>query len=130
MKCSVSVTCTCNTYLEERPGTHCLRMHEIFRYIFRKKLRAPPCPYADDYTNQEYRAVFEIHSSNDLTYRTLLGYFSEVPVSVFQTQKGNKSLSLLARMTQSRVRCRIGYSTIIALFQFCYYSIMLALLLI
>ena len=25
---------------EERPGTHCLRMRDIFRYIFRKKLRA------------------------------------------------------------------------------------------
>ena len=25
---------------EERPGTHCLRMREIFRYIFRKKLCA------------------------------------------------------------------------------------------
>ena len=69
---------------EERPGTHCLCMREIFRYIFRKKLRALPCPYAEDYTNQEYRAFFEIHSSDDLTYRTLLGYFSEVPVLVFQ----------------------------------------------
>ena len=44
-----------------------------------------PCPYAEDYTNQEYRAFFEIHSSDNLTYRTLLGYFSEVPVSFFQT---------------------------------------------
>ena len=35
--------------------------------FFRKKLRALPCPYAEDYTNQEYRAFFEIHSSNDLT---------------------------------------------------------------
>ena len=25
---------------EERPGTHCLRMCDIFRYIFHKKLRA------------------------------------------------------------------------------------------
>ena len=40
---------------EERPGTHCLRMRKIFRYIFRKKLHALPCPYAVDYTNQEYR---------------------------------------------------------------------------
>ena len=35
-----------------------LRMREIFRYIFRKKLRALPCPYAVDYTNQEYRAFY------------------------------------------------------------------------
>jgi len=70
---------------EERPGTHCLRMRKIFRYIFRKKLRTHPCPYAEDYTNQEYRAFFEIHSSDDLTYRTLLGYFSDVAVSFFQT---------------------------------------------
>ena len=57
---------------EERPCTHCLRMCEIFCYIFHKKLRALPCLYAEDYTNQEYRAFFEIHSSNNLTYRTLL----------------------------------------------------------
>ena len=67
---------------KERPGTHCLHMHEIFHYIFRKKLHALPCLYAEDYTNQEYRAFFEIHSSDDLTYRTLLKYFSEVPVSL------------------------------------------------
>ena len=71
---------------EERPGTHCLRMCKIFRYIFRKKYRAHPCPYVDDYTNQEYRAFFELDSSNDLTCRTLLGYyFSDVEVSFFQT---------------------------------------------
>ena len=34
---------------EKRPGTHCLRMRKIFRYLFRKKLRALPCPYAEDY---------------------------------------------------------------------------------
>ena len=28
---------------KERPGTHCLRMLEIFHYIFRKKLCALPC---------------------------------------------------------------------------------------
>ena len=28
---------------------------EIFRYIFHKKLCALFCPYAEDYTNQEYR---------------------------------------------------------------------------
>ena len=51
--------------LEERPGTHCLRMRKIVHYIFRKKLRALPCPYVEDYTNQEYRAFFEIHSSDE-----------------------------------------------------------------
>ena len=45
---------------EERPGTHCLRMREIFGYIFRKKLHALPCPYAEDYTNQEYRAFYTL----------------------------------------------------------------------
>ena len=40
---------------EERPGTHCLCMREIFCYIFRKKLCVRPCPYAENYTNQEYR---------------------------------------------------------------------------
>ena len=39
------------------PFTH---MREIFRYIFHKKFRALPCPYAEDYTNKEYRALFEI----------------------------------------------------------------------
>ena len=54
---------------------------------FRKKLHALPCPYAEDYTNQEYRAFFEIHSSDDLTYRTLPGYFSDMPVSFIQTER-------------------------------------------
>ena len=72
---------------EERPGTHCLHMHEIFCFIFRKKLCALPCPYAEDYTNQEYRVFIEIHSSNDLTYRTMLGYFSKVPASFFRKVK-------------------------------------------
>jgi len=40
-------------------------------------------------TNQGYRAFFEIYSSNDLTYRSLLGYFSDVAVSFLQTWKGN-----------------------------------------
>jgi len=35
-----------------------LRMHEIFCHIFCKKLRVLPCPYAEDYTNQEYRAFY------------------------------------------------------------------------
>ena len=45
---------------EERPGTHCLRMREIFRHIFRKKLRVLPCPYAEDYINQEYRTFYSL----------------------------------------------------------------------
>ena len=61
-------------------------MHEIFRYIFCKKLHALSCPYAEDYTNQENRTFFELDSSDDLTCRTLLGYyFSDVAVSFFQT---------------------------------------------
>jgi len=44
-------------------------MREILRYTFRKKRRALPCPYAEDYlTNQEHRAFFDIDSSDDLTY--------------------------------------------------------------
>ena len=88
----VLVSCICVSYPslvprpllpEERPGTHCLRMLEIFRYIFRKKLR---CLYAEDYTNQEYRAFLELDTSDDLTHRTQLGYyFSDVAVSFLQT---------------------------------------------
>ena len=44
------------------------------RNIFRKKLHALLYTYVEDYTNQEYRAFFEIDSSNDLTCRSLLGY--------------------------------------------------------
>ena len=69
----------------ERPGTHCLYMLKIFQYIFRKKLCGLPCPYAEHYTNQEYRAFFKIDSSDNLTYRTLLEYFSDELVSFFQT---------------------------------------------
>ena len=54
--------------------------------IFRKKLCALPCPYAEDYTtdiydytNQDYRAFFELVSSNDLTPRGY--YLSDVAVS-------------------------------------------------
>ena len=55
------------------------------KYCFRKKLRALPCPYVEDYTNQEYRAFFELDSSNDLSCRPPLGYyFSDVAVSFFQ----------------------------------------------
>ena len=94
--------CTCGTQsliprplsTEERPGTHCLHMREIFHYIFRKKLCALPCPYAEDYTNQEYRAFFELDSSDDLTYRTLLGYYFQTWQYHFSKctvqQKGNK----------------------------------------
>ena len=49
----------------------------------RKKLHGLPCLSAENYTNQEYRAFFEIHSSDALTCRTLLGYFSDVAVSFF-----------------------------------------------
>ena len=39
----------------------------------------------EDYTNQEYRAFFDIDSSNNSTYRTMLEYyFSDVVVSFFQ----------------------------------------------
>ena len=59
---------------EERPGTQC-----------RKKLHALSCTYAEDYTNQEYIAFFEIHSSNESTYRTLPGYFFRRGIVIFQT---------------------------------------------
>ena len=39
----------------------------------------------EDYTNQEYRAFFDIDSSNNSTCRTMLEYyFSDVVVSFFQ----------------------------------------------
>ena len=45
-----------------------------------------PCLYVEYYTNQEYRAFFEINSSGNLTYGTLLGYyFSDMTVSFFKT---------------------------------------------
>ena len=79
---------------EERPGTHCLRMRKIFHYLFRKKLCALPCPYVEDYTNQEYRAFFELDSSDDLTCRTPLGYyFSDVAVSFFQNVQSNRKVT-------------------------------------
>ena len=72
-------------------------MREIFRYIFRKMLRALPCPYAEDYTNQKYRAFFELDSSDDIlaepcwdtTFQTWqYFFFSKRTVQ----QKGNKSI--------------------------------------
>ena len=56
-------------------------------FFFRKKLRALSCPYAEDYTNQEYRTFLEIHSSDESTYRTLPRYFSDVAVSFFKSRK-------------------------------------------
>ena len=71
---------------KERPGTHCLCMCKIFCQIFHKRLHALPYPYVEDCTNQEYRAFFELDSSDELTCRALLGYyFSDVAVSFFQT---------------------------------------------
>ena len=50
--------------------------------IFCEKLSALPCAYVEDYTNQEYKAFFELDPSDNLTCRTLLGYyFSDVAVS-------------------------------------------------
>ena len=45
---------------EEKPGTDCLHMRKIFRYIFRKKLCGLPCLYVEEYTNQEYRVFFQL----------------------------------------------------------------------
>jgi len=55
---------------EERPGTHCLCMCKIFRYIFRIKLCALPCSYTEIILikNTEL-SLF----SDNLTCRTLLG---------------------------------------------------------
>ena len=67
--------------LEERPGSHCLRMCEIFvifsvkSFVRKRKIILT-----------KNRAFFEIDSSDDFTCRTLLGhYFSDVAVSFFQT---------------------------------------------
>ena len=40
-----------------------------------------PCPYAEDYTDQEHKAFFEIDFSGDLTEY----YFSNVAVSFLKT---------------------------------------------
>ena len=52
-----------------------------------RKPRALPHPYAEDYTNQEY---IELDSSNDLTCRTLLGYWQYHFSKHTVLQKGNK----------------------------------------
>ena len=62
---------------KERPGTHCLRMCEIFSVksvlVDMQKIILT-----------KYRAFFELVSSNDLTYRTPLGYYlSGMAVSFF-----------------------------------------------
>ena len=84
---------------KERPGTDCLRMREIFCYIFCKKLHALPCPYMEDNTNQERRAFFELVSSDDstaeprwdTTYRMWQYHFSKC-TALHWLQKGNKSI--------------------------------------
>ena len=69
---------------QERPGTHCLRMREIFRYSFRKKLRALVRMRKTVLTKNTELSLTD--SGDDLTFRTLLGYyFSDVAVSFFQT---------------------------------------------
>ena len=54
---------------QERPGTHCLRMHKIFHYIFHKKLL---CTFLS-ICWRLYRVFFEL-DSGDLTCIALLGY--------------------------------------------------------
>ena len=58
LQCNIDSLVPRPLHLEKRPGTHCLCMHKIFRYIFCKKLRALSCLYAEDYTNQECKAFF------------------------------------------------------------------------
>ena len=74
----------------ERPGTHCLTMSNISCYFLRKKLRALPCPYGEDYTNREYRAFLKIDSSWDLTCWTTTFQMWQFKRTV--KQKGNKSI--------------------------------------
>ena len=64
-----------NTVELLRPGTQSLRMPDIFRYIFRKKLRALILSVCRRFTNQEYKAFFEIDSSSNLTCGILLEYY-------------------------------------------------------
>ena len=81
---------------KERPGTHCLCMCIIFSV---KSFMLLPCLYAEDYTNQEYRALF---SSGNLTCRMLLEYyFSDVAVSFFQTYSQNRKVK--SQFTKSPV---------------------------
>ena len=53
---------------QERPGTHCLRMHKIFRYIFHKKLL---CTFLS-ICWRLYRVFFEL-DSNDLNLHSPTG---------------------------------------------------------
>jgi len=51
------------------------------------------CPYAEDYTNQEYKAYFEIDSSGILTCKILLEYyFSDMPVLFLQNIHSNRKV--------------------------------------
>ena len=70
------------------PGETCYTLsghvQNILLYFLHKKLHALSCMYAEDYTNQKYRAFFELNSGDKLTCRTLLGYyFSDKAVSFF-----------------------------------------------
>ena len=59
-----------------RSSTHSCACATVFCYIFHTKLHPLPYPY------QEYKAFLEIDSNDNLTCRTLLGYyFSDVAVS-------------------------------------------------
>ena len=48
------------------PGTHCLCMLKIFRYIFRKKLCALPCSYAEPTKNTELTLNYRLQQRFNL----------------------------------------------------------------
>ena len=69
---------------EERPDTHCLRMREIFSFVFSVKsfVHFLVCMRKIILTkNTELSLRYTL--ATNLTYRTLLGYFSDVAVSFF-----------------------------------------------
>ena len=67
---------------KEWPGTRCLRMRIILRYILRKNtvnLLTHVELYAEYYSNQEYGLLFWDHDEmSDLTYRICLSAVEEI----------------------------------------------------
>ena len=84
--------------LPRRGLVHTFFAHAQNIPLYCKKLHALPCPYAEDYTNQEYRAFFEIHSSDE----NLLRYFSGASI-IFTNLEGNKSIYQKGALVAKRV---------------------------
>ena len=75
--------CTC---LTKSAPTVKISANRLTTHIKLKRSLFNSAGKSNHFTNQEYRAFFELDSSDDLTCRTPLGYyFSDVAASFFQT---------------------------------------------